>query len=304
MPKGKGALQANRITTAMTAGQGVVEVELDQLQPTPNQPRRYFSEEAHLTLVQSIKEHGIIQPLVVRKTEQNQYQIIAGERRYRAATEVGLKSVPIIIKEITEKEAKEIALVDNLQRDDLNPLDEVDAILEILALKLDVTVKEITLLLYQMANEDKGNINRNVTVNQTGELVEQTFAQLGRHTRQSFVRNRLPLLKLPDDVLEPLRAGKLPYTKAVEVAKVKDKKARAKLLNQALLGAGVKELRQARQGLVKQSSKSVDGGIGELLELAKSTKSNLTAKRLSALEGQKLKQAKELLNKLQELLGE
>lgn len=303
MPKGKGALQANRITTAMTAGQGVVEVELAQLQPTPNQPRRYFSEEAHLTLVQSIKEHGIIQPLVVRKTEQNQYQIIAGERRYRAATEVGLKSVPAIIKEITEKEAKEIALVDNLQRDDLNPLDEVDGILEILALKLDVTVKEVTALLYQMANEDKGNLNRNVTVNQIGDLVEHTFAQLGRHTRQSFVRNRLPLLKLPDDVLETLRAGKLPYTKAVEVAKVKDEEARAKLLKQALLGAGVKELRKTRQGLVKQNNQSVDGGVGELLELAKSTKSNLTAKRLTTLEGKKLKQAKELLNKLQKLLG-
>ncbi len=99
---------------------------VDVLQPLDNQPRKNFDSEKLGELVESIKEKGIIQPLVVRQRG-DQYQIIAGERRWRAAREAGLKEVPVVIQDVTEDWAYEIALIENIQREDLNPIEEAVA---------------------------------------------------------------------------------------------------------------------------------------------------------------------------------
>ena len=101
---------------------GVEEVSTQKLFPNPNQPRKDFDEGALFDLMNSIKEHGIINPIVVCRRG-DQYMIIAGERRYRAAMMAGLEKVPVIVKDYTEKEIQEISLIENLQREDLNPIE-------------------------------------------------------------------------------------------------------------------------------------------------------------------------------------
>ena len=108
---------------ALDMKQAAFEVDIDSVFPNKSQPRQYFDEEKIEVLGESIKEHGIIQPIIVRK-EGKFYKIIAGERRWRAAKQVGLKKVPIIEKELGEQEIAEISLIENIQREDLNPIEE------------------------------------------------------------------------------------------------------------------------------------------------------------------------------------
>lgn len=103
--------------------QGVTEVDITNVFPNPDQPRKNFEENALAELSRSIKEHGVIMPLVVVRSDGGKYMIVAGERRYRAAIRAGLTAVPVIVKELDEKEVQEISLIENLQREDLNPIE-------------------------------------------------------------------------------------------------------------------------------------------------------------------------------------
>ena len=101
-------------------------LRLTDIEPNKNQPRKEFDEQALSELADSIREHGIIQPLLVRRLETGGYQLVAGERRWRAARMVGLAEVPAVIKELSEVQVMEMALIENLQREDLNPLEEAN----------------------------------------------------------------------------------------------------------------------------------------------------------------------------------
>jgi ParB family chromosome partitioning protein len=105
---------------------GVTEIPLEKLAPNPQQPRKDFSEEKLAEMANTIKAYGVIQPVLVHK-EKEQYILVAGERRYKAAQMAGLKTIPAIVKEYSPKELIEIALVENLQREDLNPIEEASA---------------------------------------------------------------------------------------------------------------------------------------------------------------------------------
>ncbi|MDE6676108.1 MAG: ParB/RepB/Spo0J family partition protein [Clostridia bacterium] len=102
---------------------GATEVALSEVFPNPDQPRKAFDENALNDLANSIREHGVIMPLIVNRTKDGTYMIIAGERRYRAAKIAGLDTVPVIIKELDEREIQEVSLIENLQREDLNPIE-------------------------------------------------------------------------------------------------------------------------------------------------------------------------------------
>ena len=121
--KGLGAL-IEMVET--TQNQGVVEIDINDIEPTINQPRKYFDDDKINELAESIKKHGIIQPLIVSK-EGEIYKIIAGERRWRASKKAGLKIVPVVIREVTPAEHMELAIIENIQREDLNPLEEAEA---------------------------------------------------------------------------------------------------------------------------------------------------------------------------------
>jgi ParB family chromosome partitioning protein len=124
--KGLGALISGRPALAPMAADSeerIREVELTRIVPSPLQPRKDFSEEALTELVDSIRQHGIIQPLIVREIG-GRYEIIAGERRWRAAQELGLAEVPVILRTANDLEVLELSLIENLQRADLNPIEE------------------------------------------------------------------------------------------------------------------------------------------------------------------------------------
>ena len=111
---------------------GVLEIDIAKVKPNPNQPRKNFDPDALNELASSIKIHGIVQPIVVNQESNGEYMIIAGERRWRAANICGLKTVPAVVKNYTEKQVKEISIIENLQREDLNPIEAARAIKQLM----------------------------------------------------------------------------------------------------------------------------------------------------------------------------
>ena len=122
--KGLGALFGDFNEQAEQPSEGTVTLPLQKIEPNPLQPRKTFDQEELASLAESIRMHGIIQPLTVRKLPTGFYQIIAGERRWRAARLAGLDEVPVVVIEADDKKAMELALIENLQRSDLNPIEE------------------------------------------------------------------------------------------------------------------------------------------------------------------------------------
>ena len=195
------------------------------------QPRRYFEPTAMQELVESVKQLGILQPLLVRPIDGNKYELVAGERRYRAASSLGLTEIPVVIRELTDTEALQIALLENLQREDLNAIEETEGILQLLAMKLNSTSSSVIALLGAAAHPERTGVD-NVIHSSHWQIVSDIFA-LGKYTPESFRTNRLPLLNLPDDVIGVLRKGRIEYTKARAIARVKDLDDRSQLLEEA-----------------------------------------------------------------------
>jgi ParB family transcriptional regulator, chromosome partitioning protein len=341
-------------TTGIKNADSSQTIPLDQIHLPPTQPRRYFDSEALKQLTESIRQHGILQPLLVRLIGGEKHELVAGERRYRAAKEIGLKEVPVVIRELDDNAAFQLALIENLLREDLNPVDETEGILQLLALKLSRSIDEIPPLLRRLQHSRKaaskssnnvigkqklpsGDSSNNVIVknNEGGldadnnviekvsdgekeasnnvigkneadnfeadngilsedetdkldadnnvigkqkiegedsdknviakerdgkikasnnvigkggdvtqpdskpenpelKIVEEVFEGLDLMTWESFANNRLPLLNLPEDILEALRKGSIEYTKARAIATIQDTSERVAFLEQAI----------------------------------------------------------------------
>lgn len=208
-------------------------VPLTKIQLPPKQPRRYFDPEKQQQLTNSIQDHGILEPLLLRKISHDQYELVAGERRYRSAQALNLPEVPAVIKELNDKQALQISLIENLQRDDLNAIDETEAILELLAIEIDGTTEDVASVLHR-ANHAKNRgqeLEENVFLQ--FQKIEKILSGVGRFSPESFRTSRLPLLNMPEDVLKVLREGSLEFTKARIIARVKDDKQRRQLLKSA-----------------------------------------------------------------------
>ena len=241
----------------------------------PQQPRRYFDPDKLEQLVLSIKEHGILEPLLVRPRSGGEYELVAGERRYRAAQKLGLAEVPVVIRKLTDEEALALSLIENLHREDLNPVEETEGILQLLSLKLNVAVEETISLLYRMQNEAKGKVTQNVLGSQSGEEVKSLFDSLGLMSWESFASSRLPLLKLPTEVLDALRRGEIEYTKATAIARVKDVSAR-----RALLLAAIEEKLSLSQIAERIKATRPSGSQDSLKERIKQASSRLQKAKL------------------------
>ncbi|MGH2412186.1 MAG: ParB/RepB/Spo0J family partition protein [Microcystaceae cyanobacterium] len=204
----------------------------------PNyQPRAYFDPQKLEELARTIALHGLLEPLIVRpKPLSNLYELVAGGRRYRAAQLAQLNEVPVTILELTDEQALEVAMLENLQREDLNPIEETEGILRILAVRLDLELEEVPALLYKLNRQQQGQIksDNNVIIDEITQLIFGLFEALGKFSFQSFVQNRLPLLNLPQDILEILRQGKIAYTKARAIAQIEDPQQRQVLLEEAI----------------------------------------------------------------------
>ena len=148
-----------------------------------SQPRRYFDPQKLEQLTQSVKAHGILENLLVRplKNQEGSYELIAGERRYRAAKAAELKEVPVTIRELSDEEALSIALVENLQREDLNPVEETEGIVTLLGIQLQESPEAIISLLHRMDNEQKKKVTNNVIGNAEKQKIESIFEGLGQN---------------------------------------------------------------------------------------------------------------------------
>lgn len=189
----------------------VVNVRLTDIEPNRNQPRKIFDEEALQELADSISKHGLIQPIVVRPEANGTYRIIAGERRWRACRMAGLSEVPVAIKEIDDRQLCEMALIENLQREDLNAVEEAKG--------------------YKALMDTYG-----LTQEQVAESVGKS---------RSAVANTLRLLNLNDNELEALENNKITAGHARVLITVEDSDLRTALFNAAISGASVRELERA-----------------------------------------------------------
>jgi ParB family chromosome partitioning protein len=224
---------------------------LDSLVPQA-QPRRRF--ESLDSLAESVRKQGVLQPLLVRPLEDGRYAIVAGERRYRAARMAGLAEVPVQVLKVGEREARRIALVENLQREDLNPYEETLGVLALLEEDLGMSREGVVGLLRQMKNAKEGRIRDNVAPKDT-QKVEEAFKALGRMSWESFIRHRLPLLNLPEDLRRALEVGAIPYTAALELKKVGDEETRHRLMREVQAGLSLRDLRaRVREALQREQA--------------------------------------------------
>lgn len=208
----------------------VAEISLPE-----RQPRRWMDPQKLEQLTESVRHYGILEPLIVRpRLEGEGYELVAGERRYRAAMAVGLSHVPVTVHELSDRQALEIALLENLQRDDLNSIDETESILELLCQVLEMSQEEVISLMNRADTAKRRD--KVLSDNEIRQLavMDNLFTTVGRLSREGFRVNRLPLLRLPADVLEFLRGGKLEYTKARAIAKVEDSDVRRELMEQVI----------------------------------------------------------------------
>lgn len=206
--------------------QGAVTLKLNEIEPNREQPRKRFDEEALAQLAESIREHGVLQPLLVKPQTSGSYLLVAGERRWRAARMAGLTDVPVIIRDLSEQETMEIALIENLQREDLNPVEEA------------LGYKEL--------------------MDAFGFTQDQVAKRVGKS--RSAVANALRLTGLPDEVLPMLENGSLSAGHARAILALGDK---GEMVETAKLAVEknltVRDLEKRAQG--KKKAAQVPAGI-------------------------------------------
>ena len=212
-----------------TRSVGVRIVQVDRIEPNPEQPRLAFNQETLDELAASIREHGVLQPILVRPTGQNTYQLIAGERRWRASKQAGLDTIPALIEEIDDDTALEISIIENLQREDISPLDEA-------------------------AMYDR-------MVTEHGYSIRKLADKLGKD--KGYVENRLRLADAPDEVRQLVSLRKDTLSHAYELMKVQDPKRRRRLADQVARGElTLIKLRDKIEGRRPRAPRTLDEVIG------------------------------------------
>lgn len=203
---------------------GILEIDINKIKPNPNQPRKNFDQDALNELAASIKVHGIVQPIVLNQQPDGQYLIIAGERRWRAANICGLKTVPAVIKNYTDKQIKEISIIENLQREDLNPIEAAKAIKELM--------------------------------DEYGLTQETVSDRIGKS--RSNVANTLRLLSLYPDVMEMVEKGKISSGHARCLVVIEDPKEQIRLAQMVISkNLSVRDLEKAVKAYTNPTKKVV-----------------------------------------------
>lgn len=222
----------------------ILEIKINDIDPNTQQPRKIFDQESLEALAESIKEHGVVQPIIV-KSEGLRYVIVAGERRWRAAKLAGLKTIPAVVKDITSREVMEIALIENLQRKDLNPLEEAEA--------------------YQKLIEEYS-------------LTQEEVAKVAGKSRAA-IANSIRLLSLSKEIKDMITDGRLTSGHARTLITITDKEKQLSLANQiADKGLSVREaeklasLEEKKQNKNKKQ-KTVDKIAAEMYSLEEKLKS-------------------------------
>jgi ParB family transcriptional regulator, chromosome partitioning protein len=206
---------------------GIRNVPVDRIAPNPDQPRMTFDEESLNELAASIREHGVLQPILVRPAaEAQRYQLVAGERRWRAAQKAGLREVPALIEQLDDDTALEIAIIENLQREDLSPLDEA--------------------MMYERMTGEHGYSLRRLA------------QKIGKD--KGYIENRLRLADAPTEIKQLVSLRKDTLSHAYELLKVEDPKKRRRLAEQVASGElSLVKLREKIEGRPKVQRQAAEG---------------------------------------------
>lgn len=211
----------------------VVELDINELRPNPYQPRKVFDEEKLKELAESIKVHGVIQPIIVKKSTVRGYEIIAGERRVKASKIAGLTKVPAIIKDFNDQLMMEISLLENLQREDLNPIEEA--------------------LAYQ-------NLLNHLNLTQ-----EELAKRLGKS--RPHITNMIGILRLPEKVRLMLEEGKLSYSQARTISKLSSEEEMIELAEKTLTDSlNTREIEKTTQEIKNPEKKKINAEYKALEE--------------------------------------
>ena len=229
--------------------EGIKYIDINNIKPNANQPRKTFDEGKLEELADSIREHGLIQPLVVRKST-NGYEIVAGERRWRAARKIGIKKIPAIVRELSDEENMLLAIIENMQREDLDPIEEAEGISQM--------------------------------IETYGLSEEQVSKSLGKS--RPYITNQLRLLKLPEEIRKMVSDGRLSSGHVRALITIDDEEKQIKLAVQAVeQGLSVRQVealakanKNVKKSKAAKKKKSADvKRVEEDLKVALGTKVNL-----------------------------
>lgn len=213
---------------------GIVELPISEIEPNRDQPRKEFDEAALSELADSIAQHGLLQPITVRPTANLRYQIVAGERRWRASRIAGLERVPVIVRNMTDLECAQIALIENLQREDLNPVEEAYG--------------------YRRLMEAHGLTQ------------EQVASAVGKS--RPAVANSLRLLSLPEDILLLVNNGEITAGHGRALLAIKDDDTLYRAVEYAKKGASVREIERMAAAKPQKRPKNTKTSFYKEVELA------------------------------------
>lgn len=224
--KGLGALIPEKVVDTATHKEEIIYLQFGQIKPNPFQPREDFDQQSIEELAQSIKEKGVIQPLLVKRRGDN-YELIAGERRFRAANSLGLKEIPVIVRDVSDQDSLELALIENIQREGLNPIEEAHAYQHLI---------------------DKFKVSQ-----------EKISEVLGK--ARVSITNTLRLLKLPHEIQQEMKKGRISFAHGRALLEIEDANQQRRLAQDTITqGLSVREL----ENLIKSKRpKSIKRSIGQ-----------------------------------------
>ncbi|MDO4382961.1 MAG: ParB/RepB/Spo0J family partition protein [Eubacteriales bacterium] len=234
----------------------VVYIDINEIKPNPDQPRKHFDAARLEELANSIQENGVIQPLVVQKKE-NCYELVAGERRWRASRLAGLKKVPCLIREFDEKQNLIVAIIENMQREDLDPMEEANGIQQM--------------------------------IHKFGFTQEQVSESLGKS--RAYIANSVRLLKLPEEIQKMIRSGKISATHGRTLLGIQDPRKRLMLAEriekEGLSVRTVEEIAKKLKGEQKEEKKKEKKVKSAEILAVESDLRNVIGTKVSIVQGKK-----------------
>ncbi|MEM9092098.1 MAG: ParB/RepB/Spo0J family partition protein [Cyanobacteria bacterium P01_F01_bin.53] len=193
----------------------VADIQPLQLPGRLKQPRLYFDPQKMDRLKESIKKHGVLEPILVRPGAKGRYEIISGERRWRCCGELGLEAIPAIVRDMPDAIALEAALIAHLLNEEISSIEQTESILSLLSLHLEISIDEVKAGLYRVKNSrSRGSENSRIFTEAELTVISEILSEFGMKLA-SFVSNRLPMLNLAPEILDAVREGTLSPTNAV-----------------------------------------------------------------------------------------
>ena len=314
--------------------ENVIEISVDKIDITPHQTRRYICPDEIELMAHSISEHGVITPILV-SPRGDRYDLVYGQKRLRGAIAAGLNFIKSHVKELNYEQQLELALVENLHREDLNPIDEVDGILALLALRLKVDLSTSEQICRDLLYVEMGRLSGGIysyelsstgTTDKRGvynyepsstgttdtnnirinlDEAREMFDRVSRANLKSFVTNQLPLLKLPAHIIEAIRQGQIAYSKARIISRIEDEEFQQQLLQEAIadnltrqqISNKIKEYKEGNQDKEEEKEATLQE---QATQIFKKVKQKVGRIESSA----KQKKIKKLLQELDRLIDE